>query len=102
MKFRKLPTLTLAAAGFAALAIGPDARACEQSLPDPHNGGCVCWSGFSSGGQTCTGGFGEPCNLEGSCSDPSVGEGCDPNATYCESEAWEDYDNWVCLFWCHC
>lgn len=95
MKFKKLQPLTLAAAGFLVVAAAPSAQACEDCL-DGYDGGEICWSGYASGGGSCTGGYGEPCILAGACSG-----GCDDSDPdqFCDSEAEAQY---MCFTWSKC
>ncbi len=106
MKFDKLPTITLAAAGFAVLAAAPDAQACEDCLPT--QSGWTCWSGQQSGVGSCWGGGENYCSVEGSCSGTDTDPGCiyfgdcqdcDPGWEYCPDESWDD---WECVYWCNC
>jgi len=96
MQWNKLPTLTLAVAGAAALSAAPSALACEDCY-EGLNGNEICWSGVGGSYQSCylvedSLGYLD-CQLDGYCSlDP--GQGWDPYG--------QDYCNWNpdgCMFW---
>lgn len=60
MKRIYLPLLLLAI-----LALATSASACE--ICKSWSGQVTCWSGAAKGGESCYGGWGTPCNLEGTC-----------------------------------
>jgi hypothetical protein len=88
MEWSKLPTLTFAVAGAAALAAAPSALACEDCY-EGLDGNQICWSGVGGFYQSCylvIDDYGyDVCSVYGSCSlDPY--QGYDPYET--------DYCNW--------
>ena len=92
MDSNKLTMITLAAAGAAALALAPEAMACEECLSDPNNGGSICWSGFDYGQQYCWLETNDGCTYY--CAQSEVcdeGQFRDCSVTYC---GWDDYMCW--------
>lgn len=51
------------------------ASACEKCVSAGYNGWVQCSSGHASGSQSCYGGFGRPCTLDGSCGSGGGGVG---------------------------
>lgn len=85
MKLGKLPLLSTLTATAVALALAPEAAACEQCVGDG-SGGEMCWSGFSYGSGSCYETYqpeGDECTAEGSCEDPS-------------NDDWDTWDTYYC------
>src|SRR5258708_3789510 len=95
MKMNKFKLLTVTAAAAAALAMAPNAMACDRCLPDDNHGGEVCWSGFDEGSYGCS--------LVGDTSGTNScvwsGGYCSNNDSAANEVAWEEYYGWDGGWW---